>query len=157
MVTGPGRNRRRLSGDDDAARGEQEAKVSRKDEDHPASGLQENAPGDVVVLSQGDRTLVILYGDVDVRVSEDLEYAGRFSIDAGRCTVMDVRQVTMMDSVGVSFVVRLAAGLRAAGTELLLQGPSRRVSELISLVGANELTRWLPEQTPAAAAVVERS
>ncbi|GLY31792.1 STAS domain-containing protein [Kineosporia sp. NBRC 101731] len=131
--------------------------MSRNHQDHQASGQQENAPGDVVVFSQGDQTLVILYGDVDVRVSEDLEYAGRFSIDAGRRTVMDVRQVTMMDSVGVSFVVRLAAGLRAAGTELLLQGPSRRVSELISLVGANDLTRWLPEETQAAARVVEQS
>ncbi len=109
----------------------------------------DGAAGDVIVLSQGDHTLVLLYGDVDVRVSEDLEYAGRFSIDAGRRTVMDVRQVTMMDSVGVSFVVRLAAGLRSAGTELVLQGPSRRVAELITLVGAGDLTSWLPEEPSA--------
>lgn len=114
--------------------------------DHQASKDRSGAPGDVIVLAQEDHTLVILHGDVDVRVSEDLEYAGRFSIDAARRTVMDVRQVTMMDSVGVSFVVRLAAGLRSAGTELVLQGPSRRVAELIALVGADGLTRWLPEQ-----------
>ncbi|MBT0771902.1 STAS domain-containing protein [Kineosporia sp. J2-2] len=113
--------------------------------DHQASSQHDGTAGDVVVLSQGDHTLVILYGDVDVRVSEELEHAGRFSIDAARRTVMDVRHVTMMDSVGVSFVVRLAAGLRSAGTELELQGPSRRVAELITLVGAGELARWLPE------------
>ncbi|GLY18315.1 STAS domain-containing protein [Kineosporia rhizophila] len=116
---------------------------------HQTSGPDHDAPGDVVVLAQDDCTLVILYGDVDVRVSDDLEYAGRFSIDAGRQTVMDVRQVTMMDSVGISFVVRLAAGLRSAGAELLLQGPSRRVAELITLVGAGDLARWLPEQQQA--------
>ena len=119
-------------------------------QDHQTSVRQDDdAAGDVIVLSQGDHTLVLLYGDVDVRVSEDLEYAGRFSIDAARRTVMDVRQVTMMDSVGVSFVVRLAAGLRSAGTELVLQGPSRRVAELITLVGAGDLTRWLPEEPSA--------
>ncbi|MDP9828700.1 anti-anti-sigma factor [Kineosporia succinea] len=121
--------------------------------DPQASAPHDGAPGDVVVLSQDDHTLVILYGDVDVRVSDELEYAGRFSIDAGRLTVLDVRHVTMMDSVGVSFVVRMAAGLRSAGTELLLQGPSRRVSELISLVGATELTRWLPDEALLSAQV----
>jgi len=108
--------------------------------------VTDGQPGDVVVLAQDDHTLVMLYGDIDIRVSDDLEQAGRFSIDARQSTVMDVRHVTMMDSVGVSFVVRLAAGLRAAGAELLLQGPSRRVAELIALVGADSLTRWLPDR-----------
>ncbi|MCD5312172.1 STAS domain-containing protein [Kineosporia babensis] len=118
--------------------------------DHQTSEPENDAPGDVVVLAQDDHTLVILHGEIDVRVSDELEYAGRFSIDAGRRTVMDVRHVTMMDSVGVSFVVRLAAGLRSTGAELLLQGPSRRVAELITLVGAGDLARWLPEEAQVA-------
>jgi anti-anti-sigma factor len=98
--------------------------------------------GDVVVLAQHGHTLVLLYGDIDVRCTDDLEHAGRFSIDAARLTIMDVRRVTMIDSVGLSFVIRLAAGLRSNGTELVLRGPSPRVAELITLVGADELVRW---------------
>jgi anti-anti-sigma factor len=102
----------------------------------------DGAAGDVVVLAQADHTLVILHGDIDLRSTDDLEYAGRFSLDAGRPTVMDVRKVTMIDSVGLSFVIRLAAGLSSAGTELVLRGPCPRIEELLTLVGADGLVRW---------------
>jgi anti-anti-sigma factor len=102
----------------------------------------DGAGGDVAVLAQADHTLVMLYGDIDLRVTDDLEQAGRFSIDSARLTVMDVRNVTMMDSVGLSFVIRLAAGLRSSGTELVLRGPCPRVAEMITLVGADGLIRW---------------
>jgi len=104
--------------------------------------MDDGGGGDVAVLVQAAHTLVILSGDIDIRCTDDLEQAGRFSLDAGRRTVMDVRRVTLMDSVGLSFVVRLAAGLRTSGTELLLHGPCPRVAELITLVGADGLIRW---------------
>jgi anti-anti-sigma factor len=99
-------------------------------------------PGDVVVLAQTDHTLVMLYGDIDLRCADDLEHAGRFAIDASRRTIMDVRHVTMLDSVGISFVIRLAAGLRIAGTQLILRGPNPRVVELLTLLGADDLVSW---------------
>jgi anti-anti-sigma factor len=102
----------------------------------------EPEPGDVIVLAEADHTLVILHGDIDLRCTDDLEYAGRFAIDASRRTIMDVQRVTLMDSVGLAFVIRLAAGLRSADTELVLRGPSPRVAELITLVGADHLVRW---------------
>ena len=110
-------------------------------EDTPASELNGRA-GDVVALAEADHTLVILHGDIDLRSTEDLEFAGRFSLDAARSTIMDVRQVTMIDSVGLSFVIRLAAGLRTLGTELVLLGPCSRIAELLTLVGADHLVRW---------------
>jgi anti-anti-sigma factor len=102
----------------------------------------DGAAGDVAVLAQADHTLVMLHGDIDVRSTDDLEQAGRFAIDDARLTIMDVRNVTMMDSVGISFVIRLAASLRSSGTELVLRGPCARVAELLTLVGADGLVRW---------------
>jgi anti-anti-sigma factor len=101
--------------------------------------------GDVVVLAQADHTLVLLYGDIDLRCTDDLEQAGRYCIDAAQYAVLDVRKVALIDSVGLSFVIRLAAGLQAAGTELLLRGPNPGVSELVTLVGAEHLVRWEPQ------------
>jgi anti-anti-sigma factor len=100
------------------------------------------APGEVAVLLEAQHILIMLHGDVDLRVSDDLEQAGRYAIDAARPALMDVRHVTMIDSVGLSFVVRLAAGLRAAGQALTLRGPCPRVAELLTLVGADELVLW---------------
>jgi anti-anti-sigma factor len=104
-------------------------------------------PGDVTVLAEAGHTLVILNGEIDLRCAEDLEYAGRFAIDAGQPTVIDVANVTMMDSVGLSFAIRLAANLRSGGSELILTGHAPRVAELITLVGADDLVRWTTSRT----------
>ena len=106
---------------------------------------QHGQPGDVMVLPHDAYTLVILHGDIDWRISQDLEDAGRFCLHPPRPTLIDVRKITMLDSVGVSFIVRLAAGLRTAGGQLQVQGPSRRTAELITLIGADSLMTWLPE------------
>ncbi|GAA3620614.1 hypothetical protein GCM10022223_41860 [Kineosporia mesophila] len=100
-----------------------------------------------MVLPHDEHTLVILYGDIDQRISQDLEEAGRFRRHPARKNIIDVRKMTMMDSAGLSFIIRLGAGLQAAGTHLRLQGPSRRTAELITLVGADSLMTWLPDQT----------
>jgi len=104
--------------------------------------------GDISVFSDDDQTLVMLNGQIDLRCTDDLEHAGRFSIDIARKTVMDVTRVTMIDSVGISFVIRLAAAMRSAGNVLFLRGPNARVAELITILGADHLVRWvLPDDT----------
>ncbi len=104
-------------------------------------------PGDVMVLPHDAYTLVILHGDIDWRISQDLEEAGRFCLHPARPTVIDARKITVLDSVGVSFLVRLAAGLHTAGSKLQMQGPSRRTAELLTLIGADSLMTWLPDRT----------
>lgn len=108
-----------------------------------AGRTADDTAGDVTVLSEAGHTLVLLHGDVDVRVTDDLEHAGRYAIDSGRPTLMDVRHVAMIDSVGISFVVRLAAGLRNVGLQLILRGPCPRVAELLTLMGADQLVQWV--------------
>jgi hypothetical protein len=69
--------------------------------------------GDVAVFLQDDQILILLRGDIDLSVGEDLEDAGRDAIDAGIPIVIDVRRVQMIDSVGLSFLVRM--GQRGPG------------------------------------------
>jgi anti-anti-sigma factor len=98
--------------------------------------------GDVSVFFDPAHTLILLRGDIDLAVAADLEDAGRDAIDAKAPIVADVRSVNLIDSVGISFLVRLAASGKEAGTTVSLRGPAPRVAELLTLVGANDLFVW---------------
>lgn len=98
--------------------------------------------GDVSVFFDPTHTLIMLRGDIDLAVAADLEDAGRDAIDAKSPIVADVRSVSLIDSVGISFLVRLAASCKEAGTTLSLRGPAPRVAELLTLVGAEDLFTW---------------
>lgn len=111
---------------------------------------QDGSPGDVMVFFETQHTLVILRGDIDIAVADDLEHAGRDAIDAEAEIVIDVRLVDMIDSVGISFLVRLAAAARDAGRAVVLLGPAPRVLEVLELVGADSLFRWRAEPLTAA-------
>ena len=107
-----------------------------------ATGDLEPFAGDVSVFFDPTHTLILLRGDIDLAVAADLEDAGRDAIDAKAPIVADVRAVDLIDSVGISFLVRLAASGNEAGTTVSLRGPAPRVAELLTLVGANDLFVW---------------
>jgi anti-anti-sigma factor len=110
----------------------------------PPTGAEPFA-GDVSVFFDPTHTLILLRGDIDLAVAAELEDAGRDAIDAKAPIVADVRPVNLIDSVGISFLVRLAASCKEAGTTLSLRGPAPRVAELLTLVGANDLFVWEDE------------
>ena len=73
--------------------------------------------GSVHVLFGGERTRVVLAGEVDVGMVPDLLEAAQAVRDAGLPTVeVDAHLVTFMDSTGLAFFARLVA-----------QGPGRPV------------------------------
>jgi anti-anti-sigma factor len=115
-----------------------------------ATGDLEPCAGDVSVFFDPSHTLILLRGDIDLAVAADLEDAGRDAIDAKAPIVADVRAVSLIDSVGISFLVRLAASGRESGTTVSLRGPAPRVAELLTLVGANDLFVW--DNSPEGAA-----
>lgn len=103
---------------------------------------------DISVFYEDGYTAVLLRGDIDLAVSDDLEQAGRNAIDARVPILVDVRHVTLMDSVGLSFLIRLAAGIRASGSITTLRGPSPRVRELLAVAGAIDLFSWTDGDVP---------
>jgi anti-anti-sigma factor len=115
-----------------------------------ATGDLEPFAGDVSVFFDPSHTLILLRGDIDLAVAGHQEGAGRDAIDAKAPIVADVRAVSLIDSVGISFLVRLAASGREAGTTVSLRGPAPRVAELLTLVGANDLFVW--DNSPEGAA-----
>lgn len=107
-----------------------------------------NSEADVSVFFEAEHTVILLRGDIDLAVSDDLEQAGRNAIDAKLPILADVRNVTLMDSVGLSFLIRMAAGVRNHGLTTTLRGPAPRVRELLAVAGAQSLFSWA-EDPPA--------
>lgn len=96
--------------------------------------------GAVSVFFDEFNTLIVLVGEVDRVLSEDLEHAGRDAIDHGHPIVIDAAGVTFMDSVGVAFLVRLAAAKQHT-EQVVLRDPSITVMDLLHITGSIPLFR----------------
>jgi anti-sigma B factor antagonist len=90
--------------------------------------------GDATVFFDEDVTLIMLSGEVDLALGDDLEYAGRDAIDRGAPVRVDVSRVTFIDSVGLGFLARMAAAEREQARQLALVGARRSVREAVHLV-----------------------
>lgn len=91
--------------------------------------------GGVSVFFDESRTLIVLVGEVDRMLSDDLEHAGRDAIDHGQPITIDAAGVAFMDSVGVAFLVRLAAAVPPRG-QVVLRDPSLNVLDLLQITGS---------------------
>lgn len=96
--------------------------------------------GAVSVFFDEFSTLIVLVGEVDRMLSEDLEHAGRDAIDHGQPIVINADGVTFMDSVGVAFMVRLAAAMQTK-EPVVLRDPSITVMDLLHITGSIPLFR----------------
>lgn len=67
--------------------------------------------GDVSVLFEPRRTVVVLSGEVDHAMEPELRQAAKAAIDAGNRVQVDARHVRFIDSIGLALIARLAASL----------------------------------------------
>jgi anti-anti-sigma factor len=102
-----------------------------------------SASGDASVFFDDEVTLVLLSGEVDLALGDDLEYAGRDAIDRGVPVRVDVSRVTFIDSVGLGFLARIASAEREQGRRLPLAGARRNVQESVNLVGLGDLVEFV--------------
>jgi anti-sigma B factor antagonist len=102
-----------------------------------------NGSGDASVFFDDGTTLVMLSGEVDLALGDDLEYAGRDAIDRGAPVRVDLSRVTFIDSVGLGFLARMASAERESGRRLPLVGAPRNVQESINLVGLGDLVDFV--------------
>nr|WP_269326690.1 STAS domain-containing protein [Kineosporia mesophila] len=109
----------------------------------PQSRRQPRAQGDVSVYDQDGYVVVLLHGSIDIDQTQELEEAGGYAIERDMPIMIDVRHVAMIDSVGISFLVRVAASVRAQGGTITLCGPAPLVEEMLSVAGAGTLFAWV--------------
>jgi anti-anti-sigma factor len=104
--------------------------------------------GDATVFFDDGVTLILLSGEIDLALGDDLEYAGRDAIDRAAPVRVDLSRVTFIDSVGLGFLARMASAEREQGRRLALVGPPRNVRESVHLVGLAEIVDFV-EAVPA--------
>jgi anti-sigma B factor antagonist len=101
--------------------------------------------GDASVFFDEDVTLIMLSGEVDLAIGDDLEYAGRDAIDREVPIRVDLSRVTFIDSVGLGFLARMASAEREHGRKVVLVGARRNVVEAVRLVGLADLVEFSEE------------
>ncbi len=99
--------------------------------------------GDAAVFFDDLVTLVMLSGEVDLAIGDDLEFAGRDAIDRGMPVRLDCSRVTFIDSVGLGFVARLASAERERGRLLRVLDAPRNFQEAVHLVGLSGLVEFV--------------
>jgi anti-anti-sigma factor len=97
-------------------------------------------PASVHVIAVGDRTRIVVSGEIDADLAPDLQDAASDAETAGLPIEVDAQHVTFMDSSGIAFLARLAS--RSASRVRVLHAPDTvrfllevtRIGELLDLV-----------------------
>lgn len=108
--------------------------------DAPSPHGEPGEPGSVHVIVGTDRTRIVLSGEVDADLGQDLQDATTEAEQRGLPIEVDAHHVTFMDSSGVAFLARLA--VRSEQRVRLLRVPPTvrflldvtRIGELLDVV-----------------------
>lgn len=107
--------------------------------------------GSVHVIVTPGRTRVVLCGDIDAAVGEDLVEASSDAEAAGQPVEVDARQVTFMDSSGLALIARLS--MRCPGRLRVIGPPDVvRFLILVTIDDMVDIVDDVPGAAPAPAA-----
>ncbi len=85
------------------------------------------------------RLEAVLSGEIDLSTVGELEDRLEGPLDSGpSLLVLDLRQVTFLDSSGLRLLLRLDERQRAGGGRMVLVQGGRRVARVFELTGAGE-------------------
>jgi anti-sigma B factor antagonist len=85
-------------------------------------------------------TTVALVGEVDVSTADAIRGAAGLALsEGGDRLVLDLRQVTFMDSQGISALVDAHRTLDRHGMRLVVADPPVRVVKLLALTGLDQV------------------
>lgn len=99
--------------------------------------------GGVEVVAHDGRVEVVLSGQVDGRLAEELDHAAVAALRPGASIEIDCRDVEFMDSTGVAFLARLAS--RAGDRTITLVKPPPVVVFLVDVVKIGHLLEVVDE------------
>jgi anti-anti-sigma factor len=88
------------------------------------------------IVRHRGRVTLYLSGEIDLAAMADFVDAADAALATGpACVIVDLADVSFMDSAGLAGLVQIQQQTRDAGAEFLLQSPSRIVARVIELSG----------------------
>lgn len=122
--------------------------------------LGDPEPASVHVIVTGERTRIVISGEIDADLAPDLLEAATDAEMTGLPIEVDAQYVTFMDSSGIAFLARLAS--RSAERIRVLRAPDTvrfllevtRIGELLELVDGDEPDGRVTAGEPARPSVV---
>ncbi len=112
-----------------------------------------------ITRREPDAVHVVLSGDLDLSTLDQLKEALDGRLDGGAdLVVLDLRELTFLDSSGLRLILGLQAGVDEGGGRLVLVKGPRRVHRVLELTRADEELEIVadpdeidadPRQTPA--------
>lgn len=110
--------------------------------------LGDPEPASVHVIVAGERTRIVISGEIDADLMPDLLEAAADAEMTGLPIEVDAQHVTFMDSSGIAFLARLAS--RSAERVRILRAPDA-VRFLLEVTRIGELLDLIDEESPAPA------
>lgn len=91
--------------------------------------------GGIEVSDDPDRALVRLWGDVDASLRDQASMAMVALLHRGGPYVIDVSDVTFIDSSGIAFILQVHRMATDEGSTAVLRDPPALVIEMLDLIG----------------------
>lgn len=90
--------------------------------------------GIVYAPVDGD-VVVTMWGEIDVALRDRASEAMSYVLDARGRVVVDVADVTFIDSSGIAFIIQLYMLGEEDGRDVVLRDPSPSIVELLDMIG----------------------
>jgi anti-anti-sigma factor len=90
-------------------------------------------------IDAGDSAVFRLRGEIDGQTCSKLDIAAGAPADAGRTVVLDLSEVSFVDSAGLRTMVGLDRRAKAAGGSLELRSPNPTLTRLLELTSLDRL------------------
>lgn len=100
-----------------------------------------------------DAVVVTPLGDIDAGFAETLRDGLTIALDTGRHVVLDLHAVHLIDSAGLSLVVRIHQEAKHRGGSLRLAAPSRYVQTVLHTMRLDTVFTGYPDREAALQAV----
>lgn len=104
----------------------------------------------MVEIASGDRITCRPVGDLDLVGAQLLRGAATGMLATAGSIVVDLSEVTFIDSAGLSALVGLARRCNERGGQVCFVGPRRSVARVLAMTGVDRLLGMPPAEPPRA-------
>ena len=104
--------------------------------------------GDISIVIGSHETTVVLGGEIDLALGEQLEHVADSAVAQGVPIQVETSGLTFIDSTGLRLIAQLAAAEVSVGRRVRITGATVRFRDLIKVGGLSPVVEYVEE--PAA-------